>query len=142
MPVILRSGTGRADLAATDDEVRSAQKLLQELESGSSSRGEKLEVPVALRGLVGQVIAAVARGESVTVGTLPKELSTSVAAEQLGVSRPTLMKLIAAGELPAHKAGTHTRVLTADVAAFHRTRLDKQQRALDEMRALEDELGL
>lgn len=141
MPVILRSGAGRAELAATDDEVSSALKVMQGLQSGSSSRGEELEVPAALRGLVGQVIAAVARGESVTIGALPKELSTSVAAEQLGISRPTLMKLIAAGELPAHKAGTHTRVLTADVAAFRRARLDEQQRALDEMRALEDELG-
>jgi|SRR5690554_3800943 len=142
MPVILRAGAGRAELAATEDEVRSALDVLEELQSAAGNNGEVLEVPAALRGLISQDLAAVAKGESVTVGTLPKELSTSVAADQLGISRPTLMKLIAAGELPAHKAGTHTRVLTADVAEFRRVRLDRQQHALDQMRALEDELGL
>ena len=72
--------------------------------------------------------------------TVPKGTLIIRAAEQLGISRPTLMKLIRDGELPAHKVGTHHRVKTADVLAHRRARLERQRSALDELRALEDEL--
>jgi excisionase family DNA binding protein len=84
------------------------------------------------------VVDAVAAGAAVTVGALPDELTTTAAAELLGVSRPTLMKLIGSGEVAAHKVGTHTRLRTADVVAFRRARLARQRRAFEELLAAED----
>ena len=60
----------------------------------------------------------------------------------MGVSRPTLMKLVSAGELPSHKVGTHTRLWSRDVIAFDRRRREEALRALDELRDLEAELGV
>lgn len=100
------------------------------------------QIPSELADLLRKVLDAVAAGRTVTISTLPEELTTSAAAEMLGVSRPTLMKLVRSAEIPAHKVGTHTRVRTADVLNFQRARLERQRHAFDELRNLEDELGL
>lgn len=60
----------------------------------------------------------------------------------LGISRPTLMKLVAEGKLAAHKVGTHTRVLTTDVSEFREVQREAQRRAFDELRELDSELEL
>ncbi len=52
------------------------------------------------------------------------------------------MKLIADGKLPAHKAGSHTRVLAADVLAFREQEREAQRRAFDELRKLDQGLEI
>jgi excisionase family DNA binding protein len=99
-------------------------------------------LPPELTDLLRRVLHAVAGGRTVTIGTLPEALTTSTAADMLGISRPTLMKLIREGTIPSHKVGTHTRLNTADVLSFRRARLERQRRAFADLRVLEDELGL
>lgn len=145
MTTTLRAADGRAEIAVNEKERKAASGMLEALsESGEKSGVAAGEVglPKELVGLVNRVLTAVARGERITVGTVPDELTTSVAATQLGISRPTLMKLLAAGEIPSHKVGSHTRVKTDDVVAFRRRRLKRQLVAFDELRALDEELGL
>ena len=145
MTTTLRAADGRAEIAVNDKERKAASGMLEELNAKSAV--DRLAVgavslPTELEGLVNRVLTAVARGERITVGTLPDELTTSVAATQLGISRPTLMKLIAAGKIPSHKVGSHTRVKTGDVAAFRKARIERQRMAFEELRALDEELGL
>jgi excisionase family DNA binding protein len=97
-------------------------------------------LPPELASILATVVEVMARGGSVTIGSLPEELTTTVAAEQLGISRPTLMKMIQNGEIPAHLKGTHHRLKLSDVLAVKRARLERQRQAFDELRALEDEL--
>jgi len=97
-------------------------------------------LPRELARILAKVVEVMASGGTVTIGSLPDELTTTVAAEQLGISRPTLMKLIRNGEIPAHKVGSHHRVKLGDVLAFKRARLAAQRRAFDELRQLEDQL--
>lgn len=106
-----------------------------------TSEGEQAHMPDELNALLRSILGGVAEGGTVVLQTLPEELSTTVAAEQLGVSRPTLMKMIKDGELPAHKVGSHHRVKLADVRAFRRARLECQRQAFEELRQLDDELG-
>lgn len=89
-----------------------------------------------------KLIAVLADGGSVTVGGMPEVITTTTAAEALGVSRPTLMKFVRNGDLPSSQVGRHTRLKRDDVLAFRRERLQKQRDALDELLKLEDELGL
>src|SRR5262249_29697791 len=77
--------------------------------------GQMMPIPSALAGLMRAVIEGVSRGSTVTIHSLPRELTTTTAAKMLGISRPTLMKLIAEEKLPAHRVGSHTRVLASDV---------------------------
>lgn len=110
--------------------------------TAASGRAKAKEVPAELTALLRGVLEAVARGDGVSLRTLPNELSTTVAAELLGVSRPTLMRMIRDGEITAHKVGTHHRLKLADVQDFRRARLQRQRAAFEELRRLEDELGL
>lgn len=98
------------------------------------------EIPPALAALLGRVLTSVANGGTITIAALPDELTTTVAAEQLGISRPTLMKLIHTGQIPSHKVGSHHRLHTSDVLAFRKARIDRQAAALEELRALEQDL--
>lgn len=141
----VQSTDERTTLFAREQERRQAHDLLEEV--GHDFDGMTLEVvdrtaavPRELATIMGRVLEVMANGGSVMVGSLPEELTTTVAAEQLGISRPTLMKFIRDGEIHAHKVGSHNRVKTADVLAFRRERLRRQRAALDELRALEDEL--
>ncbi len=136
----------RDALVTTSRERSQAAELIGEADMSDAILAVELSdgrsVPPELAGLLRKILDAIAGGRTVTVGTLPDELTTSSAADMLGISRPTLMKLISSKELSAHKVGTHTRVNTADVLAFRRARLERQRKALEDLRALEDELGL
>ena len=145
MTMTLRAADGRAEIATNSAERSAAETVLAALvhrKAAESARQITFTVPAELATLVTTILASVAKGERITVGSLPDTLTTSVAADQLGISRPTLMKLVASGELPSHKVGTHTRVRTEDVLAFRRARLERQSKALDELRALDEEWGL
>ena len=76
------------------------------------------------------------------MGSIPSELTTTTAAGMLGISRPTLMKLVHAGEIPAHKVGSHTRINADDVLAYREQIRNRQRAAFDELRAFEDAQGL
>lgn len=142
MTMTLRAADGRAELALTGDESRAAAVALRDFpDAAEGDESVVIRVPRELIGLVQTVLRAASRGEQLTIGSVPDELSTSVAADQLGISRPTLMKLIASGELASHKVGTHTRVRTEDVRAFRRARLERQRQAFNELRELEEGLG-
>lgn len=141
---------GGAALTVTDEQVRQARDLVAGMSSiaehapleVAGRQGEAIVVPAELADMVRAVVGAVSQGHAITLATLPAELTTTVAAKELGVSRPTLMKLISDGRLPAHKVGTHTRVRTADLREYAKQRHDQRQKAFAELRELDDALDI
>ncbi|WP_278315027.1 helix-turn-helix domain-containing protein [Lolliginicoccus levis] len=138
-------------LSLTDDELAQARRFATASADHSPaaleitarfSDGASIPLPPELAHIVGQVVAAMSRGGTITIGTIPEELTTTTAATMLGISRPTLMKLIERGELPAHKVGSHTRLSSKDVLARQEQQRQAQLRAFEELRDLEDTLGL
>ncbi|WP_254854115.1 helix-turn-helix domain-containing protein [Nocardia donostiensis] len=99
-------------------------------------------LPPELATLVLELVDLIGRGCTVTVGSIPNEVTTTVAARMLNMSRPSLMKLVREGRIPAHKVGSHTRLYSKDVLAFRRSQLERQSKAFDELRALEEEWGI
>lgn len=104
--------------------------------------GDSVEMPAQLTALVSQILDLVSRGCTVTVGSIPNEVTTTVAAKMLNISRPTLMKLVHEGALPSHKVGSHTRLLSRDVLAHKEVQRAAQREAFDQLRELEDEFGV
>lgn len=104
--------------------------------------GQMVQMPAALAELIREVIDGVSRGATMTIHSLPRELTTTTAAKMLGISRPTLMKLIAQQKLRAHKVGSHTRLSASDVLAFRDEQREAQRRAFDELRKLDEEIGI
>lgn len=60
-------------------------------------------------------------------------LSTSEAADIVGVSRPTLVRLLESGEIPFEQPGRHRRVRLADVLAYRERARRQRSAALDQM---------
>lgn len=95
-------------------------------------------LPPELASVIQKVIAVMAQGGTVTVTSTPLEVSTTTAAGILGVSRPTVMKMIREGALPAHKVGTHHRIASTDVYAALDARRARERAALQELLDLPD----
>ncbi len=88
------------------------------------------------------IMEAMAAGHGVMIFPQHAELTTMEAADLLNVSRPYLIKLLEAGEIPYHKIGRHRRIRIEDVRAY-KEESDKHSRAaMDELVALSEELGL
>jgi excisionase family DNA binding protein len=95
--------------------------------------GHTVQIPkTTVDGLI-EMLEAVAAGETATVIRTPREVSTQQAAEVLNVSRPTVVRLIDQGELPAHKVGSHRRIPLPELLAFRDRMVAQRRQALDDM---------
>jgi excisionase family DNA binding protein len=74
---------------------------------------------------------------------IPEEraLSTQEAANQLGMSRQYLVRLLDLKKLPSHKVGSHRRVKLADLQAYAALRDRDRRAAIDEMVKVSQDLG-
>ncbi len=104
-------------LSLTSDEVEQARAFKARVDEANTATleasnevfvglrsGETVEMPAELSSLVRQVLDIVSRGGTVTVGSVPNEVTTTTAAKMLGISRPTLMKLVKDNQLAAHRS--------------------------------------
>lgn len=106
----------------------------------TTQTGNEIELPTRVVDLLTQVLRRVSLGGAMNVQTMPEMLSTSAAAELLGVSRPTVMKMIHAGVLEPVMAGTHHRLRLADVMSVRNQREQARRVAVEELLLLgEDE---
>ena len=60
-------------------------------------------------------------------------ITTQAAANFLGVSRQHLVRILEAGQIPFHHAGTHRRVFLKDLISFQRERSRVRKAGLDTM---------
>jgi excisionase family DNA binding protein len=104
--------------------------------------GERLDVPPEIFEILREVVEALAQGLAITIAPHQMILSTSEAADILGVSRPTLVRLLEAGEIPFEQPGRHRRVRLADVLAYHERSGRHRAAGLDQMVADAENAGL
>jgi excisionase family DNA binding protein len=104
--------------------------------------GERLDLPPEVFEIRREVVEALAGGLAITIAPHQMILSTSEAADILGVSRPTLVRLLEAGEIPFEQPGRHRRVRLADVLAYHERSRRHRAAGLDQMVADAEDAGL
>lgn len=136
------------DVTSTQsEEAQEVSRRFHEVDPGDlqikiqSSTGEAVVVPDELSDLLQTVLRLAAAGQAFGITQFPKALTSVEAAKTLGISRPTLLKLAASGEIPSHKVGSHTRFNRSDLKAFLELRLAAQRTSFDELLELEDSLG-
>jgi excisionase family DNA binding protein len=103
--------------------------------------GASVLLPESVFYMLERVAEVLARGDSVTVVPVGKEITTQQAADLLSVSRQYLVRLLGEGRIPFRRTGKHRRVRVEDVLRYKETR-DKDRRAgLRELSRLTQEFG-
>lgn len=100
--------------------------------------GVPWDLPVEAYRVLREVLEAMANGLAITVMPRHTMLTTQEAADMLGISRPTLVKLLADGELPYEQRGRHRRLLLTDLLEYQQRARTERNRQLD---ALVNEAG-
>ena len=84
----------------------------------ASASGQILELPPTLFEVLRFVGSTLASGNGVTVIPRAQKLTTQEAADFLGISRPTFVKLLEGGAMPYEKVGRHRRVTLDDLLSY------------------------
>jgi excisionase family DNA binding protein len=120
-----------------------AEALLRsEGEVALEAAGQSVALPPELRQLLADVVKTMRRGQAVTLAPLGQQLTTQEAADLLGISRPTLIKLLEQGRIPYETPGRHRRLRLSDVLAFQELRRSEQRQTLKELAEESQDLGL
>jgi excisionase family DNA binding protein len=104
--------------------------------------GSTLDLPPSMYEVLRRAAHQLAAGLAVSIVPIGAQLSTQQAADFLGVSRPHVVKLIDAGEIPHTKTGKHRRVLLSDVLTYRDRQAGRRSDALDELAKLSEDLPL
>ncbi|WP_174536729.1 helix-turn-helix domain-containing protein [Micromonospora chalcea] len=106
-----------------------------------SSDGEEVEVPAQMFAVLHQISAMLARGDGVAISAISRELTTTEAAKLLGMSRPTLVRLLESGALASHRVGSHRRLFLRDVLAFRQRQMEERRKSYEALMWESDALG-
>ena len=132
------------DRLPTPEEVGSAAEAMTAIETGRAPDrtlqigDAKLAAPLV--DLMADLFSIVARGETVTLVPLLRQLTTQEAADLLNVSRPHLIKLINRGDLECERVGTHRRLALKHVLEYKNRRSEGRRSALKEMQEIAEDL--
>jgi excisionase family DNA binding protein len=104
--------------------------------------GDPVEVPPSAVDVLREVLDHLRRGERVRVVPEDAEITTQQAADLLNVSRPYLVGLVDRGEIPSRKVGSRRRLKLTDVLLYRDVDNARRKRAVDELAAEAQALGL
>ena len=103
--------------------------------------GNAIEIPEPVFKMIRDIATVLARGDSLTVVPMGKQLTTQQAAGLLNVSRQYLVRLLDSGEIPFERTGSHRRLRIEDVLTYRERRALQRRAALDQLAQLTQELG-
>lgn len=97
--------------------------------------GQTVPLPIEAYEVLVKVVASMQAGKAITIAPVDQLLTTQEAANFLGISRPTLVKLLETGEIAFERpaSGLHRRVRLHDVIAYQRSKRASRRAALDEL---------
>lgn len=105
---------------------------------GSSSK----PLPDGLYDILVKTLEALANGYAVTIAPKNTTLTTQQAADMLGVSRPTLTKLLDEGKIPYERPNSHRRIKLADLLNYQQRQRQERREFLRRMTEESLDLGL
>jgi len=103
--------------------------------------GTRLPLPDEVYRVLRGVVDAMSQGLAITIAPHNTQLTTQEAADLLGISRPTLVRLLEDGEIPFELRGRHRRVLLADIVAYQERARAGRRTVLDQMTRVAAEDG-
>ena len=104
--------------------------------------GDQLELPQPVFDALLQVVTAMSQGRGVTIAPHNALLTTQEAADFLGISRPTLVKLADTDQIPHERRGRHRRVRLSDLLEYQQRSRSERRQVLDRLAQEGEEIGL
>lgn len=95
--------------------------------------GVKVDLPEQLYEILLKAIIALSEGRALSVAPLSMRLSTQEAANYLGISRLSLLKLLDEGKIPYTRPRRHRLVQLRDLVNYRKNQQRQRQEALDAM---------
>jgi excisionase family DNA binding protein len=90
-------------------------------------------LPEELRAVMTNVVMALRRGQAITLAPHALRLTTQQAADLLGVSRPTLIKLLEDGKIPYETPNRHRRIQLIDLLNYQASRRGERRETLRDL---------
>lgn len=109
---------------------------------GQDGKTHQVEIPASALKLLIEVLIQLGQGNSVNIIPVHAELTTQEAADILNMSRPTLIKILDNSEIPYSRKGNRRKIALLDVLNYKNTLDENRLKALNELSALDQELGL
>jgi excisionase family DNA binding protein len=103
---------------------------------------QTIPIPLSAFRVLAHVLTQLAHGNGVSFTPMNAELTTYEAARILKVSHPFLIGLLDRGELPFREVETRRRIRYEDLVAYKQKTDQDRIKALHELSALDQELGL
>ncbi|GAA1480801.1 hypothetical protein GCM10009624_12410 [Gordonia sinesedis] len=106
--------------------------------------GAQIPLPLEVYRTLTQIVEAMRAHRAVVVAPVDQKLSTQEAADYLGISRPTLIKLLETGKIPYEtvEGSRHRRVELGDLLDYQSQRAVKRRKALQALVDNAEEGGL
>ena len=107
-------------------------------------QGEPVDVPTDVYDALVAIVQSFSNNQALTLAPVGLLLSTQEVAEFLGVSRPTVVKLLTDGQIPYQQAGDrrHRRVALSDAMAYQEKITSERSAALANMVRHSEDAGL
>ncbi len=118
---------------------------VQTLRAALDSSADDVKITLSLPRKSAEKVLALLDAERTTgavVIPIKEVFTTTEAATMLGLSRPTLMKLIEAGEIDHVKVGTHHRIPAEAILSFQRARQARRDKAAEALAEFSNQIGL
>jgi excisionase family DNA binding protein len=134
----------RAEEDESQEVVDLAKYLAQSRRSAFlvSDEGDRKRIPPSVHELLVRIVHELARGNAVSIVPVHHMLTTQEAANLLNVSRPHLVKLLEAAELPFELVGSHRRIRIDDLLAYRERRSRRRREILTELAEENTKLGI
>lgn len=133
---------GEAERGALDAIERALRPVADQRAEIVGPDGTRTELPESLYAVLIRAAQELRRGRGVSILPVGMELTTQQAADLVNVSRPFLIRLLEAGQIPFHRVGSHRRIRLDDLLAYRRRRSEERKAMLAGMAADAQELGL
>lgn len=133
--------------ALAGESAKELSQLLRKLPEAARARvsldGHDLILPRSAVALLRDILAELAKGNGVNIVPVHAELTTQEAANLLNVSRPHVIKLLEAGEIPYTLVGTHRRIALPALMEYKARREAQSEAALAELarQAQQEDMG-
>jgi excisionase family DNA binding protein len=107
---------------------------------GPDRNEDPVELPASAFKALKSVAEAMAKGQTIALMPYGLHLTTQQAADLLHVSRPHVVKLCDAGELPFERVGSHRRIRIEDLIAYRERRAQSRREHLRELTRASQEM--